>query len=270
DMCLVFSGDLYMHGYHPHWNEKWLNDISQKKIDILLLEGTSFRPGNESVKRLKESDFTQYLLEVLSDCDGLVFLNIYHRNVKRVEAFIQATYQGGRIPVLEPETAYIMSKLCPTPSFKTLKKDNHDTTCKWEEEIYGKYSVVTADDINKHPNQYVIQNSYHNRYDLLEYQLTNSIYIHSNGIPFGDFAINYDTLIHFLNHLKIPYKKIDISGHLTKEDAYMMIDRIQPNIVIPWHTMYPELMPIKESEAQFFLPKLKQTYIYKNKQLLEQ
>lgn len=266
DAKIVYSGDLRMHGNHPEWNEQWFKKVREKEVDLLLLEATSFKKNiQENNNSLKEKELPAFIAREITEQNGLVIMNFYHRNIERLHTFVETARACHRVPVLEPETAYIASKLLPDIPFLVLYKNDGAV---WKKEIYEKYLPVTTNDINTNPAGYLLQNSYHNRYDLLEVNVTNSVYIHANGMPFGEYAVHFDTLLHFLHHLGMQYVPFHVSGHATIEDTRTIMDAIMPKLVVPWHTMHPELFQEFNKDVAIFLPQQKETYYYEDGHLV--
>lgn len=265
DMNLLFSGDLRLHGMHPEYIEDWLAEMKEKKIDILLMEGTSFGPEKKKTESLcrKEAEIEDVAKIILQKNHGLALFNMYHRNVERISSFLHAAIYAGRIPVLEPETAYIADQFLEESAFLIFVEEEDQLSS-----LTKNYQGITLDKINEKPNRYLLQNSYHHIGRLLDLDLTNSVYLHSNGMPLGDFDPAYQTMHAVLQHFGVAYQSLDVSGHATTADMLYMIDQIKPELLIPWHTRHPELMKPLDRNQSVFYPELKKEYIYEDGQLL--
>ncbi|KGX87387.1 MBL fold metallo-hydrolase [Pontibacillus litoralis] len=261
DATIVNSGDIRMHGQHPEWNDAWINDMTSKDIDLLLMEGTTFFPdeGNQAEKKgISERDIRALTTELLHETKGLVTFNIYHRNIDRLNHFVTAAQQASRTIVFEPETAYVADCFLEQGDFAIYHTSMPHT--HWHKALTEKYTQVTNNDINKQPGQYVLQNSYDRMMNLLDFNLQDSLYIHSNGMPLGAFDPAFNTMHAFLEMLDMSYHSLNISGHATNEDILAIIDRINPKLLIPWHSFHPELVkPINDHQA-VYLPEQNTTY----------
>lgn len=264
DLKLLYSGDLRMHGQHPELTESWLEKMAHEQIDILLIEGTSFFPKNDQSSilddRLSEKEVTKAARDMMRSVDGLVIFNIYHRNIERIKSFIAAAHQEGRQIVLEMETAYIADKLLNESNFVIVERKQIGDVPIWKKDLLKKFKQVSFEEINNHPGKYVLQNSFYHLTDLLDLNLKNALYIHSNGEPLGDYDPNYTALRSFLNRLHVQYEMLNVSGHASEKDILHIIDKIKPKLVIPWHSLHPELVKPLDQHQTIFLPEQKVVY----------
>ena len=271
DLRVLYSGDLRLHGAHSEYIEEWLHKMKLQAIDILLMEGTSFRP--ESVESgfslcKREGDITEVAKEILHETAGLALFNIYHRNTDRIRSFLAAAKSANRIPVLEVETAYIADEFLDEPNFMVYIEDPQAIP-SLAKKLLKKHVGISPTIINKKPNSYLLQNSYHHISRLLDLNLMDSVYLHSNGMPLGTFDPAFQTMHSVLKHFGVVYRSLDVSGHASTEAILYMIDQIKPRLLIPWHSHYPELLkPLDENQAVFY-PELKVDYIYRDGKLAQ-
>ena len=97
-------------------------------------------------------------------------------------------------------------------------------------------------DINLMQNpKYIFQLPIENL-DILNQIPKNSIYLHIDAVPLGEFDSNYEP---FLNKIKNYFKKYYIlkcSGHAHSDDLFRIIDEIKPKILTPIHSFKPEML----------------------------
>ncbi|RLL46965.1 MBL fold metallo-hydrolase [Oceanobacillus piezotolerans] len=260
DQRILYSGDLRMHGAHPEYIQDWLNVMREKEISMLLMEGTSFRPEQEEqLTRLckKEEDIKPVAFSILKETNGLALFNMYHRNVERIRYFIDAAREAGRIPILEWETARIADEFINGAAFMIYREDEEGLpTC----DLLEKYESIGVEQINQRPEKYLLQNSYHYIYRLLDLNLYDSVYLHANGVPLGAFDPAYATMKVVLEKFGVSYKSLDVSGHATKEDVLHLIDQIKPKLLVPWHSHYPELVMPLDEQQEVLLPEKGKVY----------
>lgn len=240
DLKIGYSGDFRMHGKNPHHNENWMKEMATKKLDYLLIEGTSFfHETEEKIVTLPISELEVHNLikeKLLEDKykSGVAFFNIYHRNFDRIEGLVNVAKETKRKIVFEDKT------------FQLIKGLGKNFDCfKLSTEIK---------EINKNPNLYLVQNSFDNVFDLLDFNLENSLYIHSNGVPLGEFDPAYNSLLSILEILGVDYAKIQTSGHADKDAILQAIDIVKPNCIIPWHSLAPE--NINPTDQKILMPQL--------------
>lgn len=272
DLTVVYSGDIRMHGQHKEYNQAWLEKLRGINIDLLLMEGTSFQSTH--AKKAKsplveaETEIAQVIKKTVINHNRLVLFNIYHRNIDRLNNFIKAGKLCGRTIVLEPKTAYIANQFAEVTDF-AIFVSNDSKQSDWYQDIFKKYPRVTIEQINETPNNYLLQNSFDNMADLLDLDVAGSIYLHSNGMPLGEFDPNYQILLSFLKQFQIEYKSFNVSGHATQEDILQLIEDIKPKLLVPWHSHYPELMKPLDPNQAVFLPRKNKKYFFDNGQLIE-
>lgn len=273
DLTVLYSGDIRMHGEHPEHNHYWLSQMKQKEIDLFLIEGTAFRPENTSKEEPVSIAHTEATIAVtvsnqLKNHDGLALFNIYHRNIDRIKQFIQAAQLSDRILVLEPETAYLADRFIPSPDIAILVT-NEMQMLDWHSDLFAHYPLVTTKQINAQPDRFLIQNSFDQIMQLLDFNLADSIYYHANGIPLGSFDPNYFVLRELLAYFQIDYQSVNVSGHATQADILEIIDQINAQLVIPWHSHYPELVQPLSSTQAIFLPEKDIRYTFSHNQLVK-
>jgi len=244
DKKICYSGDLRMHGNSPHLNEKWMEIIKNKKVDLLLLEATTFFPLNDTYRENKpetfsEPDIPNEILNVVDNVNGFVFFNYYHRNLDRLFHLFSVAKKSNRKLVLEFPTAQIAATFFKDEDFKILK-DNSDTD--WKNQLTRKFQMIDVEQMNKNPELYLVQNSFENVLNLIDYKRDDSIYIHSNGTPLGSFDPSYSSLLSFLenNNIGVKYYNISTSGHATNEAILDIIDETSPKKLVIWHSLAPE------------------------------
>ncbi|WP_112179051.1 MULTISPECIES: MBL fold metallo-hydrolase [Paraliobacillus] len=272
DLKVVYSGDIRMHGQHPEYNKAWLEKLLDINIDLLLMEGTAFHPNLTEKTKIPlvetETEIAQVIKREIINHNRLVLFNIYHRNIDRLNNFIKTGKQCERTIVLELKTAYIADQFAEVTDF-AIFVPNDSKESDWNQNILEKYPRVTIEQINATPNKYLLQNSFDNIADLLDLDVSGSIYLHSNGMPLGEFDPNYQILLSFLKQFQIEYKSFNVSGHATQEDILQLIEDIKPKLLVPWHSHYPELMKPLDPNQAVFLPRKNKKYFFDNGQLIE-
>lgn len=268
DIKLLYTGDFRLHGAHPEYMEEWLDYVKNQKIDILLTEGTTVGSTKNTEESLcqNESDIRLAAEKIMKEHQGLALFNMYHRNVERIDQFLQAAKKANRVPVLEPETAYIAKKFLDSPEFTIFEKEHCPLSPSVLKDL-GTYTSISTMELNENPSRYLFQNSYQNLYRLLDLNLKNGVYMHANGIPLGPFDPAYETLKSVLTQFNVPYYSLNVSGHAMEKDLLYITDQIQPKLVIPWHSRHPEQFVPSRSSQPVFLPELNKEYIFENERI---
>ena len=263
DKKICYSGDIRMHGQRPEINHAWMKKMNEQKLDMLLMEATSFSPNtDESEKKshrdlYSEPEIPVVLEQKLNKAHGVVFFNFYHRNLDRLNHYINVSHQCGRILVLEAPTAQIAATFFPNASFKVLKQA--DAT-GWVTTLYEKYDQITVAEINENPVRYLVQNDFTNVLNLIDYKVDSSMYIHSNGMPLGAFDPAFNSLLSFLEKIGVQYETVATSGHADQEAVLDIIDKILPNNLVIWHSLAPETVVPRNENQKVLRPELDTWY----------
>lgn len=228
DHTYVHSGDVRLNGPHRDRVKHWAQTLHDQHVKMLFLEGTTFSFESDTPVEDSQHPATPYTEDTLQtafgqaldDADQLVVLNPYVRNWERLVNFQETAHAHHR-------------QIAWTELSKQVLK--HVTNIEPDQ--------VDAKDFKAHPEKYVLENSFENLSDLSN--LPVSVYLHSNGIPLGDYDPHFQELLDFLKQHHIPIQYLSCTGHATKEDLITLCKMIAPEIVVPWHSFKPEL----EAEA---------------------
>jgi ribonuclease J len=272
DAKILYSGDLRLTGLHPEWTIDMANKASKLGTNILILESTTIgKEINENYidKHTNyssgEKDLVNRIIAELIQKSGIGLFNIYHRNVDRIKEFYEAAKKCRRVLVLELQTAYIAKMVLGLEDFYIIEDENVNES-KLDKEVidfYTNSAKISLKDINEETSEYLVQNSFHNLVRLLQINTDKGIYIHSNGIPLGDYDANYKAMKEFLNKLQLEYKYIGATGHANPEDLRYIAEKINPDCFIPVHGFYPENCHINCGVR--FLPEEGKTYNFNGK-----
>lgn len=282
DVRIVYSGDLRLHGKHPELTKEFIAKAFNFKPNVLMMEGTMIngdkdsrdtKPSSELAGINTEQQVKEMLINKFEKTKGLVLINTSERNVERLEDIIEATDNVGRKIVLEPETAYLVSTVLNKDNFLIYKSEELEMELlkglepEWITEIMASYESINYRNINLSPQNYVLQNSFRNLMELLDLNLKKCTYLHSNAVPLGAYDPDWEKLQEFLRKLKVDYEYIGTPGHAFHSHLKYIIDGIQPEILVPLHSFYPEKL-YPESKLQF-LPNYDVEYIVKDNKMIK-
>lgn len=276
DGAIFYTGDFRLHGNHPELIEEAIDKVKRLGFDAVIMEGTTLRsieedrslivPDNTIPDSLiKESQVTTQMQEILKDTKGLGLFNFYHRNVERLSKIIELGKEIGRTVVFEPETAYIAHRFLTTKDFSIYMSAEMNaaitagTLHSWQRELLEAYEQVDADEINKQPSSYLLQNSYEHAMELFDLNVEDGVYLHSNGMPLGDYDPAYHNLMKFLKLVKLKRYYVGTGGHAIPQHLKYVMEKLDPSIVIPLHSFNPErLVP---DHGRLLMPEYGVTYL---------
>lgn len=285
DGSLVYTGDLRFHGHDPEKTYAFIVKAQQLGFDVLITEGTTLREPEELPDEaifpdatipedlLTERRLADKLKQLARDTEGLVIFNGYHRNIKRLKNLIEAAALTGRLPVLEPETAYLVEAFYEGIDYlifqspERSKSLEEDSLPVWLRTILAKKKFLSAEEINQNPSRYLLQNSYENSLNLFDLKVEKGLYIHSNGVPLGPFDPAYDNLDRILSLLNLEKVSLLSGGHAMPAHLKYFVDEMDPAVLIPLHSFYPERLQPKVGKQ--LLPEYGVTYELKDHTIFE-
>ena len=260
---IAYSGDLRLHGLDSNKTLDFANKV--RGIDVLIIEGVTISFLQENIddiistKDTKEEFNTEIqvidnIKERAFNNDGVTVVNLYNRNIDRINNLIDMVNQNDKILVLEDNTAKLMKEVTGRDDYKVLQLDK-------EEIING----IDINEINKNPNKYILQLSYENT-SLIKDIKGNTIYLHANGVPLGDYDEKYQILLDILEGYGVDFEVVGSGGHASPENLKHIAEIVQPKNLVPIHSFAPERFRIDESKQ--ILPELGSTYILKDGEMI--
>ena len=284
DMKLHYTGDVVLHGRYSDNVWKEMEYIKNEHVDVLVCETTSlmdntmemlYGEANAEIVACKDlpdgmldtAMVDQKLLERLEQLDGLAVLNFYEREMEDVERFNHMAKQTGRIPVYEPETAYIIWKYFNEPVNVYVPDYTYEQD--WFTELMENNPQVTLQQIHQNPRGYLLQNTYEHSMELFD--LPKGGYLHSGGMPIGAFDPAFANLQRILKLAGFEHIGFFMSNYFTHAYPSQLkyyCDQVDAKVLIPSHGRNPERL-LASNGRQRLLPKLYQTYVLENDQLVE-
>ncbi|MBT9158191.1 MAG: Ribonuclease J [Firmicutes bacterium] len=273
---LLYTGDFRLHGQHPEVAYEWLEKAKALGIDILISEGTTLRPHEEGQNEpllgdpahpatlITEAALPAKVQDIVGATTTLAVFNLYHRNLVRLATMLDVGQMSGRVVALEPETAYLATKLLGRNDFSVYIGENTHAeqlsgqTTPWKKALLAELPQVTAAMLRQNPSGYFVQNSYPNCLELLDLLGIGGCYIHSNGMPLGSFDPAYPRLKKLLERLKLDYHYVGTSGHAIMQHLQYVSDELAPRVLVPLHSFNPHRL--QANHGQQLLPTLGVVY----------
>lgn len=240
DGTITYTGDIRFHGHDPSLSHKFIEKA--RNTDVLISEGVTISFIEEDRvlvpnPELPEGARTEQILmadfeAVCQSHTGSVFFNIYHRNIYRILNIIDMANKNNRKPVLEYETAKLISHFTDQSDFLVLDYNigGYDLP----------YKTISPEDISKSKDAFLMQMSYGNTMTLLDMNLEDAAYIHSNGTPLGDYDPAYARLTLLLEMLGLEFISLPCGGHAHPDQLKYMVEAISPKTLVPYHSFAPQ------------------------------
>ncbi|MPZ48957.1 MAG: hypothetical protein GEU75_06550 [Dehalococcoidia bacterium] len=236
-MCIAYTGDIRMHGARPDLSEDFLNELRAKPVDILLCEGTRVRPAEDpDIKFLQD-----------------MAANLHLR-------------MGGDIP--QPVQVDCATEHDVRDALEQTMKDSHGAADpidaevytkgreKWEQQLVDDWTAHGGDvywgldgrsELRNMAEHYVIVSpSCVGVLPELAYRAhpCDVTFVLSKSEAFNEeMLISFDRMLHWLRLYGCnEYKVIHVSGHASPADLQTVVEAANPNLLVPIHTRFPELM----------------------------
>jgi ribonuclease J len=266
---ILYTGDLRFHGR----NQPDLSPLHGLKPDVMITEGTRVDDRIPD----DENEVEEHLKDMIERTKGLVMIGFAWKDLERYETVKKAAIDSGRIPVFDARVAYLLARLGTdiyadgssvflertysmlySPADYTNKKHCaspmavDEWNSKSDPKICDKTHVekgVKASDLKANPEKYVLHLPYFRFKNLLDIgKLDDPVYIRAQCEPFNpEMEISEDRMINWLKHFGIneennyePYQ-IHASGHASGIELQEFIEKVEPKLVIPIHTLKPKL-----------------------------
>lgn len=308
---ILYTGDIRFHGYNPMTIEEYANKVGNG-IDVMICEGTRI----DSTEVLPESKIKEKIEEKINDTKGLVFVDFNWKDTTRYETIKKATEDSGRTFIINARLAYLLNKLeeyplgddikvflkrkgscLYSPGDYTSSKYEFGLSVDWKGDRDSTHydNALTALDIKKHPERYVMMLSYYDLGQIFDIadkngKIPDSWFIKAQCAPFSDeMELDEERFMNWLKIFGIGFnlgetpipedcKKKDcdklrnriershVSGHASRSELKELIGLVKPKVLIPIHTIYPKLfMDIVQEigiKIKVILPEYGKTYTF--------
>ena len=250
---IFYTGDLRATGY----KEKLFNHIIDKpprNIDALIMEGSSLGREVDEYPFPDEPSVAKALIKEIQDTKALVLLFCSSQNADRIVSAFNAARESGRELVLDYYTAYILHLLEDHSKGIANVLDNA-RFLYWQGHGDGfrrannigflgymrkKHARIFAKEIIENPHKFLVAAKPNRRLPEITQGLTpeqiKCIWSMWSGYlqkPDSDF-------IKFCNERNVTYTEIHTSGHASIKDLARLVQAVNPGLLVPIHTFYPE------------------------------
>ncbi|MGV8176609.1 MAG: MBL fold metallo-hydrolase [Candidatus Bilamarchaeaceae archaeon] len=249
---LVYTGDLRLHGPQAKMSEEFIMKAKQAKPYALISEGT--RMATEQEHNHTEAEVEEKVDKIISASNGLVFTYFSMSNVDRFLSVYRAAIKNKRRMVIDSRFAHILDGLKEkVPALPDVMEDKnllvYFKRCKsgtyCESDYYNyerKYMprMIKADEIAKKQKEFVMHMSFNKLMELVYIQPKDADYIYSSSEHFLEGEENEEerkVLENWMEHFGVKFHKAHCSGHASRSDIIRMVKEINPETLIPVHTM---------------------------------
>lgn len=241
-----YTGDLRLHGWREDLTRDFIDIAKKRNLDVLLIEGTNVNEDFNMNERRVQQDIS----EAIARTESLAIANYSLRDIDRFRSFYLSARINGRKLLINAKQAYLLQLLQDDPNleipplddpFIEIYKRPKKKYYKWETQLFENYPIVKSSDFDQ--TEYIFHCEFWNLTDLIDIQPhpKKSTYFYSHGEPFDEEgAIDFRRLQEWIDHFQLDFKQYHASGHAPRSDLKSIIEKIQPQLVIPIHTEHPE------------------------------
>ncbi len=254
--AVVYTGDLRIHGARRDLTDDFLEKAKACEPVALICEGTRM-VEREKRKNYSESDVQRLSSRIVSSTRRIVFVARYSRDMDRFRSFYRVAKKSGRMLVVSPKTAHLLSKLLddkrlglPNPLrdrnllvyFKRKKSGRFDDRdyFVWEREFMDK--MVTFEFVRRHQRGMVMDLDFYQFGELIDIKPeSGGHFIHSMSEPFSEEDIEDVVMHNWLDHFGLRFHQLHASGHLDRRQIGDLVGYVGARKVFPVHTENPQL-----------------------------
>ena len=254
---VFYTGDFRGHGRKSATFKRFLKQ-APKNIDALIQEGTTIGRAHEP--SMSEQDLEVKLVQSIKQTKGPVFITLAGQNIDRIVSAYKAAMANDRIFIIDPYLAEILDRIkkqyvangqtcrLPQASWPKVKVCYPDRLCSW---LKGKRlgsicrrhqnSKIEWDKLVKIQDNIVMlvrPSSFDEVRDNPLFDLSDALWIYSMWTGYLR-----DEMMTLFNDFKVAEAKIEIihtSGHADTEALLSMVAALNPDMIIPVHTAYPD------------------------------
>ena len=281
DLKIHHTGDVFVYGKYEGNILKEVEYLNQKKIDLLVCEGTRFfsnmKPedfaDNKIIPSFKPKDglitfdrLKERILETVNSYSGLIVYNYYEREMSDVMLFTEIAEKAGRELVYEPESAHLINKFFGYP-VTVMVPDTYKKKPEYLKEILSFNKVITKKEVLSNPSHYMVQNTYPNSLELFDYRNMKTLYLHHSGIPLGDYDPKHKNLMNIIKACNLDYVRTYFgedgyfSPHRETFQVLAYINMVKARLVVPCHSSNRKAMEANLT-VPYFHAVSKETYVY--------
>jgi ribonuclease J len=270
---VVYTGDIRTHGKASGDTRRFIDRARASHPLVMIVEGTRVRKdgcGPEAHRAdATEDGVKETARAILERAKGkLAIADFGPRNIERLEAFLDLAREARRCLVITTKDAYLLNAMrvvddsIPVPGDEMRIYDSPKAMdSKFEEWIVQeKYpaALVKPDEVGAAPGDFLLSFSFFDIKHLIDIRPDGGHYIYSSSEAHNEEQeIDFRRLAAWLRRFGLESHgfqadddgpprficedgPLHASGHAGKADIADMVRTVDPEVVIPVHTEYPE------------------------------
>lgn len=253
---ILYSGDFRLSEIEQSEKKKIYSFLKKSKIRAFICEGTRIK--EQSI--LREKEVYKKALEKIKKIKGLVVVDYSIGDVIRFKTLLKIAKKTKRIIAL-PYNYFnyltVLEKECVLKEKGIKKTDLENVRLyakrkiafkKWERDLIKNYKTCNSDDIRNNKKKFMLVLNFYQVQELIDIKPgKESYYLRAITEPHSEeMEISEKRFVNWIKHFNMQglkngkFERAHISGHISGKELAQFIQKIQPEIVIPIHTEFPE------------------------------
>lgn len=247
DHKIAYTGDWRRQGKHPERIDRFIELCRDKRIDLLITEGTRLTADPSAVLsyQVTEDKLLARYSEIMEEADGLVYLQMSPRDLERMANMIAIAVEKGRAVVMEASHAVIWHTairegLLILEGHPALGANIQVVDATVTNKMTVPYKTISLEELAERKNEYVYFFKFPDLAHMIELETPGDLQGRSHFIQ-SDYSVKLDhpDMAKYLNTFGIIGHTLCNGGHAHPEAIADMIERIAPKAVITLHSRYP-------------------------------
>lgn len=258
---LFYSGDFRMTGKKKVLTEKLMAN-PPKDIDLLFLEGTMMKRGNQPFP--DEESVYQTILETIENQEHISFVICSGQNIDRISSLFKACLKAKKTMVTDIYTAWVLEQFARTNprtgvpnldwgKIRVIFPRNQRAVLDSMSPVFGEFvdkaytSRILAREIEADPARFVSLGRLSSAKAIEKYKTTGRVnVIYSQWLGYLDDPDNATQdsrkVSSYRNNQdpKVNFIYAHTSGHASIDDLKRYVEALDPKTIVPVHTDAPE------------------------------
>ena len=253
---ILYSGDFRLSEIKQSEKKKIYSFLKKSKIKVFICEGTRIK--EQSI--LREKEVYKKALERIKKIKGLVVVDYSIGDIIRFKTLLRIAKKTKRIialpynyfnylAVLEKE-GVLKEKGIKKADLQNVKlyAKRKIAFKRWEKDLIKNYKICTSEDLRKNKKKFMLVLNFYQVQELIDIKPgKESYYLRAITEPHSEeMEISEERFVNWIKHFNMQglkndkFERAHISGHISGKELVEFIKKIQPEIVIPIHTEFPE------------------------------
>jgi ribonuclease J len=255
--CVVYTGDLRVHGPRKDMTEEFKRRAAAEKPIAMICEGTRVSE-HDPREEITEKGVEEKARRLISGCKSVAVVSFYPKDVDRMRTFRDVARSTGRKFVVSTKVAHLLGALKGDPRIKVPDpltdpnmlvyvrsgmKRPKAFEARFLDEVGKNDHIVDSVYVSRNQQRLIFHTDFSQLGELVDVKpRPGGVFIRSMSEPFEEDDVQEPILENWLRSFGLgPIRQAHASGHASMQEIFSMVRQISPRLVIPIHTEHPEL-----------------------------